>query len=256
MTSLDSDLLSPDSLNPDSLSTESPGTAPAKTDPANTLPLNMDFSKTVRVLTSQQYWIESPADGVFRMPLEKEAEESGHTTSLVRFAPGSTFPPHTHTLGEEIFVLDGVFSDENGDYPAGTYFRNPPGTSHSPFTRTGCTLFVKLDQFAPGDTLTVVIREDERYWQQGHGNLRVFSLHQFETQHTALVYWPAHERFIPHQHWGGEEILVISGEFCDEHGRYEAGSWIRSRHLSQHTPFVEQETLILVKTGHLSAEPG
>lgn len=215
--------------------------------------LNMDLSKPACVLASQQHWLESPADGVSRMPLEKEAEESGHTTSLVRFAPGSSFPPHVHPLGEEIFVLDGVFSDENGDYPAGTYIRNPPKTKHSPFTLAGCTLFVKLDQFHPEDTQAVVIRSEDRQWQQGHGNLQVTPLHQFETQHTALVHWPAHEKFIQHQHWGGEEIVVIEGEFCDEHGRYGARSWIRSPHLSQHTPYVEMETLILVKTGHLPA---
>jgi len=215
------------------------------------LPLNMDFSQTVKRLANQQQWIKSPADGVERMPLEKEAEESGHTTSLVRFAPGSSFPPHAHPLGEEIYVLDGVFSDENGDYPAGTYLRNPPGSTHAPFTKEGCTLFVKLDQFNPADSAHIVLRPEQQQWRPGHGNLKVLSLHEFETQHTALVHWPASEKFQPHRHWGGEEIFVIKGEFCDEHGVYPAGSWLRSPHLSEHTPFVEIETLILVKTGHL-----
>lgn len=218
--------------------------------------LNMDFYKPIQVLSNQHRWLDSPENGVFRMPLEKESEESGHTTSLVRFVRGSSFLQHTHPLGEEIYVLDGVFSDENGDYPAGTYIRNPPKSTHSPFTRTGCTLFVKLDQFHPHDTLAVVLRPEDINWQLGHGNLKVASLHEFETQHTALVHWPAHEIFKPHQHWGGEEILVIKGEFCDEYGRYDASSWIRSPHLSQHTPFVDTETLILVKTGHLPFGPG
>ena len=216
-----------------------------------TLPLNMDLTKVAQVLTNEHHWLESPADGVSRMPLEKEAEEFGHTTSLVRFAPGSNFPPHKHPLGEEIYVLDGVFSDENGDYPAGTYIRNPPNSSHSPFTREGCTLFVKLDQFHPDDTVEVTILPEQQQWLPGHGNLKVLPLHEFGTQHTALVHWPALEKFNPHQHWGGEEIYVIKGEFCDEYGRYPAGSWLRSPHQSRHTPFVEIETLILVKTGHL-----
>jgi anti-sigma factor ChrR (cupin superfamily) len=217
-------------------------------------PLNMDFTKAVTLLPNEYHWIDSPAGGVSRMPLEKQAEESGHTTSLVRFAPGSRFPPHTHPLGEEIYVLDGVFSDENGDYPAGTYIRNPPKSRHSPFTHEGCTIFVKLDQFHPQDIASVVIRPQERQWLPGQGNLTVLPLHEYQTQHTALVHWPAHEHFKPHQHWGGEEILVLEGEFCDEHGCYPAGSWIRSPHLSKHTPFVERETLILVKTGHLPNE--
>jgi len=216
-----------------------------------TIPLNMDFTKTVKVLVNEQQWVKSPADGVERMPLEKEAEESGHTTSLVRFAPNSFFPPHAHPLGEEIYVLEGVFSDENGDYPAGTYLRNPPNSAHSPFTKEGCTIFVKLDQFNSDDTDSVVMQPEQQQWLPGHGNLKVLPLHEFETQHTALVHWPESEKFTSHQHWGGEEIFVIKGEFCDEHGRYPAGSWLRSPHLSQHTPFVEIETLILVKTGHL-----
>jgi anti-sigma factor ChrR (cupin superfamily) len=215
--------------------------------------LNMDFHHAVVSTPAQQTWVTSPADGVSRVHLERVAEESGRTTSLVTFAPGSRFPPHRHPLGEEIFVLQGTFSDEFGDYPMGSYVRNPPGSSHAPFSREGCKLFVKLDQFHPQDTARVVVRPEDHQWQQGIGNLVVLSLHEFEAQHTALVYWPEQERFQPHQHWGGEEILVISGEFIDEHGRYPAGSWIRSPHLSRHFPYVEQETLILVKTGHLPA---
>ena len=136
----------------------------------NSQQLNMDLSKNISVLPDQHHWVTSPADGVSRMPLEREAVESGHTTSLVRFAPGSFFPPHQHPLGEEIFVLEGIFSDENGDYPAGSYIRNPPGSHHKPFTRDGCTLFVKLDQFHPDDTKAVVVTEEQRHWQQGIGN--------------------------------------------------------------------------------------
>ena len=213
--------------------------------------LNMNFDKLACVLASQHQWVTSPADGVSRMPLEREEWESGHTTSLVRFRPGSSFPPHEHPLGEEIYVMEGIFSDENGDYPAGSYLRNPPGSRHQPFTREGCTLFVKLDQFHSDDSQQVVIRPEQQQWSAGIGNLKVLPLHEFQTHHTALVWWPQNEVFQQHTHWGGEEILVLKGEFCDEHGRYPAGSWIRSPHMSSHHPFVKEETLILVKVGHL-----
>lgn len=216
--------------------------------------LNMDFSKTACLLAKDRHWITSPADGVSRVPLEREAAESGHTTSFVRFQPGSFFPAHSHPLGEEIYVLDGVFSDETGDYPAGTYLRNPPGSRHKPFTREGCTLFVKLDQFQQDDDQRVIIRPEQQQWRPGIGNLKVVSLHVHDAESTALVYWPENEVFQPHTHWGGEEILVIKGRFIDEHGEYPAGSWIRSPHMSKHFPRVEEETLILVKVGHLSGE--
>ncbi len=68
---------------------------------------------------------------------------------------------------------------------------------------------------------------------------------------SAALKWPAHERFTPHRHFGGEEIFVLSGVFRDEWGTYPTGAWIRNPHLSQHHPFVEEETVILVKVGHL-----
>lgn len=213
----------------------------------------MDLSKPCCLRPEDQHWVKSPADGVSRIPLEREAEESGHTTSFVKFAPGSYFPPHTHPQGEEIYVLDGIFSDENGDYPAGTYLRNPPGSSHKPFTRDGCTLFVKLDQFQKDDLTPVVLTPEQQQWQPGIGNLKVLSLHTHQSESTALVFWPENEIFQPHTHFGGEEIVVISGRFIDEHGDYPAGSWIRSPHMSQHYPRVEEETLIYVKVGHLPA---
>lgn len=212
---------------------------------------NMDFAQNISIRTREQEWLDSPASGVLRIPLEREAKESGHTTSVVKYLPGSRFKTHPHPGGEEIYVLEGIFSDEHGDYPAGTYLRNPAGTSHAPFSKEGCTLFVKLHQFQEGDLNHFSINTNAQEWLPGHGNLQVMPLHQFGTESVALVKWPADERFIPHTHMGGEEIFVLSGEFKDEHGTYPAGTWLRSRHMSQHHPWVDEETVILVKTGHL-----
>ncbi|MEZ8099104.1 cupin domain-containing protein [Vibrio bivalvicida] len=213
--------------------------------------LNMNFAERVVIDTQSMPWIASPAQGVWRKPLEREEAESGHTTSIVRYEAGSQFKTHLHPMGEEIFVLEGVFSDENGDYPAGTYLRNPPGSSHAPFSDKGCVILVKLNQFDARDSATVRVNTNTQQWLAGIGGLEVMPLHDFEHEHVALVKWPAGERFQPHKHFGGEEILVLSGEFSDEHGQYPTGCWIRSPHMSEHFPYVEQETVILVKTGHL-----
>ena len=213
--------------------------------------LNMDFSQKVVIRSSEQDWMPSPAGGVSRKPLAREEAERGHATSIVRYEPGASFARHEHPLGEEIMVLEGVFSDESGDYGPGTYLRNPPGSGHAPFSKEGCVLFVKLHQFDPEDTKAVRVDTNSAPWLPGHGGLEVMPLHEFRHEHVALVKWPAAERFQPHRHFGGEEILVLDGEFCDEHGRYPAGTWLRSPHLSQHHPFVDEETVIWVKTGHL-----
>lgn len=215
--------------------------------------INMNFLERVVVHTDDQVWQASPMAGVWRKPLARENVESGHATSLVRYDAGSRFAEHVHTGGEEILVLEGVFSDETGDYGPGTYIRNPPGTSHSPFSTHGCILFVKLHQFADGDKETLRIDTATAPWHPGLGGLSVMPLHRFGTEQTALVRWPSNEVFKPHRHMGGEEILVLSGTFKDEHGAYPARSWLRNPHLSQHHPFVDEETVILVKTGHLPA---
>ncbi|ELY1986137.1 cupin domain-containing protein [Vibrio harveyi] len=213
--------------------------------------LNMDFSQRLVIKTAEQEWIASPAVGVWRKPLEREAKESGHTTSIVKYEPNSAFTTHPHPYGEEILVLEGVFSDEHGDYPAGTYIRNPPGSQHAPFSREGCVILVKLNQFDPSDLETVRIHTHQADWLPGIGGLQVMPLHDFEHEHVALVKWPKGERFQPHRHFGGEEIFVLSGEFRDEFGEYPTHTWLRSPHMSEHFPFVEQETVIWVKTGHL-----
>ncbi|MFV2032505.1 MAG: cupin domain-containing protein [Gammaproteobacteria bacterium] len=213
--------------------------------------LNMQFDQTVVIDTNQQEWEASPEPGVWRKPLAREAAEHGHTTSLVRFDPDSSFSEHPHPRGEEILVLDGVFSDERGDYEAGSYLRNPPGSRHSPFSRPGCVLLVKLDQFDPDDTESVRIDTNSTAWMPGESKLELMPLHDFNHESVALMKWPANTKFLPHRHFGGEEVYVLKGTLEDEYGHYPAGTWIRSPHNSEHCPYVEGEAMIWIKTGHL-----
>lgn len=215
--------------------------------------INSDFRQKVVIQTHDVEWAPSPAPGVSRKYLDRIGEELARASSIVNYAPNTSFDPHSHDGGEEILVLDGMFSDENSDYPAGTYLRNPPGSSHSPYSKTGCTIFVKLRQFHPEDSAT--IRIDTRSSQWHHGlvpGLSVMPLHNFDGVGTALVHWAPDTVFNPHVHPGGEEIFVLKGIFYDEHGSYPEGSWIRSPRYSKHAPFTKSEgALIYVKTGHL-----
>ena len=213
--------------------------------------LNMDFTKKVVINTEQLEWTTSPSPDVFKKPLEMEQQEAGHVTFIEKYEPGARLTSHSHPKGEEIFVLEGTFSDEFGEYPSGTYLRNPPGSSHAPFSKDGCVLFVKHNQFLEGDSTKVVLDTNYAAWVPGFGKLKVLSLHLYEGKHTALVYWPEGATFQPHAHHGGEEILVLNGTFQDEHNNYPKGTWIRSHHLSQHNPFSKGGCLILVKIGHL-----
>jgi anti-sigma factor ChrR (cupin superfamily) len=216
--------------------------------------INADFSQRVVVKPEEYDWVKSPAAGVERMMLDRVGDEVARATTLVRFAPGSQFDAHTHGGGEEFFVLEGVFSDETGDYPAGTYVRNPIGTSHTPHTNEGCTIFVKLHQFDGSDQTQFNINTKTEAFRPGMvDGLSVLPLHTHESENVALVKWAPNTKFNGHTHWGGEEILVLDGVFQDEHGSYPKGTWIRSPHLSKHTPFTEEGCLIYVKTGHLAS---
>ena len=196
-------------------------------------------------------WISSPEAGVERRMFERHGGEIAKATSIVRYLPGSQFKAHVHDLGEEIFVLEGVFSDETGDYPAGTYLMNPPSSSHTPFSKLGCTLFVKLRHLGPDQVLREVINTKTAQWYQGMvPGLQVMPLMQ-QGNGSTLVRWAPQTYFNPHRHYGGEEIFVVEGVFEDEHGRYPAGSWIRSPHMSLHKPFSKEGCTIFVKTGHL-----
>ena len=191
--------------------------------------LHADLREPVIVHSAELPWTPSPQPGVERRFLERDGGEIARATSIVRYAAGSAFAAHEHHKGEEYLVLAGVFSDEHGDFSEGTYVRNPPGSRHAPFTKQGCTIFVKLRQMSETDHEAVVVRtsdlESERTEIPGLGRLE---LHLRETERVAI------ERLEPGCEWrargevGGEEMLVIDGELLYGDDVCEPGTWIRS----------------------------
>jgi len=213
--------------------------------------INDDFNQRVVINHHDLPWVPSPELGVDRRMLERQGNEIAKATSIVRYQAGSKFQAHQHELGEEIFVLDGTFSDETGNYRAGTYIMNPPGSSHAPYSESGCTLFVKLRHLGSEQVIREVIDTKAAPWYQGMvPGLKVMPLMQ-QGSGSTLVKWAPQTFFNPHRHYGGEEIFVVDGVFEDEHGRYSAGTWIRSPHMSMHQPFSYEGCSIFVKTGHL-----
>ncbi|MCT0219314.1 cupin domain-containing protein [Synechococcus sp. CS-1329] len=214
--------------------------------------LHADLAQRVVLDTTALPWTPSPMAGVDRRMLDRLGGEVARATSTVSYAAGSRFECHSHSGGEEILVLQGTFSDEQGHYPSGTYLRNPAGSAHAPFSEDGCTLLVKLHQMHPLDQATVVIDTRSSDWLPGLvAGLQVLPLHAFGSEHVALVRWAPGTRFQLHGHPGGEEIFVLDGVFQDEQGNYPAGSWLRNPHASSHCPWSEAGCTIWVKTGHL-----
>jgi anti-sigma factor ChrR (cupin superfamily) len=213
--------------------------------------LNMDFSQRVVIDTNNQQWVPSPKAGVWRKPLAREEAERGHATSVVRYDAGASFNGHNHPGGEEILVLDGTFSDETGDFPALTYFRNPLGFRHAPFSKEGCLILVKLHQFQSDDEKRLAINTREGLWHARPHGLRYQILHQHKGESVVLVELPAGAPGITHEHPGGEEIYVIKGVIKDEWGTYPAGTWLRQPPGTSHCPYAVEDALLWTKAGHL-----
>jgi len=156
---------------------------------------------------------------------------------IIRYAPGSGLSSSCE-FGEEIVVLDGVLTDEFGSYRKGDYLKNPPGSSRACESASGCMLLVKQHHLEIEDDQRIVVETATKPWYQGLvDGLSVMPLSEFGTRHTALVRWAPGTRFNAHRHFGGEEIYVLDGVFEDEFGRYPAGTWMRSPHLSDTLPF-------------------
>ena len=214
--------------------------------------LNADFTQRVVIKTAELPWLPSPQAGVERRMLDRIGAEVARATSLVRYAPGSRFPAHAHALGEEFLVLEGVFGDEHGDYPAGTYVRNPPGSRHAPRTTPGCVILVKLRQMTPDETARLVIDTTAPDWQRGNaaGHQRI-PLYGSEREAVALEQladgaW-LEETDCP----GGEEIYALSGTLIDDLGVYPAGTWIRNPPGHRRRMGAREGSVYWVKRGHL-----
>jgi anti-sigma factor ChrR (cupin superfamily) len=216
--------------------------------------LHADLTQRAVVFAEDQPWRDSPLPGVQRRMLERDGEEVARATTIVRFAPDSHFSAHTHGGGEEFLVLDGVFSDEDGDFGPGSYVRNPPGSRHTPRSQPGCTIFVKLCQMDPDDRAKVRIDTTRAAWQPGPvEGVSTMPLYQRAAERVALVRLAPGTRLGRHGHPGGEEIFVLEGTLADEAGRYPKGSWLRNPAGSEHAPYSDDGCLLYIKTGHLGA---
>jgi anti-sigma factor ChrR (cupin superfamily) len=195
------------------------------------LAINGDLSRPVVVDTRTMEWSPSPSGSVWRKRVHRVGPpESGQVTSVVRYEPASTFPAHDHPDGEEILVLDGVFSDEHGDWGQGSYLLNPEGFRHAPFSRQGCLLFVKLRQFPGRDRHHIAIDTRTLPWQAtssaGISTSRLYEQTGF-VDAMRLERWKAGTPGEPRTYALGAELFVIDGAFDDETGRHAAGSWLR-----------------------------
>lgn len=194
------------------------------------LSINADLSQAVAIDSNTLPWHPSPSGTVWRKRLYLDGPaEAGKVTSIVRYEPNAQFPAHDHPQGEEILVLDGVFSDEHGDWPAGSLLLNPEGFHHGPFSKEGCLLFVRLRQYAGEQRQQVSLHSEQLLtarWDNAKArNTRLYTQQGFNDERH-IAQWPAGSSFeasYPH----GAEILVTQGSIEYQGQTYGAFSWLR-----------------------------
>lgn len=216
--------------------------------------LNADFTQRAVVHAATLEWTLSPIPGVERRMLDRIGAEVARATSIVRYAPHSRFSRHMHEGGEEFFVLEGVFQDEHGDYPAGSYVRNPPTSAHTPSSEPGCTILVKLWQFDATDRTQVRIDTTKGAYERDplRAGVEVMPLYQDGQEMVVLERWRAGTE-VSLRSPTGLELVVLDGNFTDESGLFSYQSWLRlppgSVGRAQAGP---QGCRVWIKTGHLA----
>ena len=216
--------------------------------------VNADFSLRAAVHGDEADWVTSPMPGVERQMLDRIGDEVARATTILRYAPGSEFHPHMHDGGEEFIVLEGVFQDEHGDFPAGSYIRNPPTSRHKPGSADGCTIFVKLWQFDPEDRTSVKIDTNKMasVRDADRPGVSVMPLFRDTREDVRLESWEADaviELDVPL----GAELLVLDGDFEDSGERFRPRSWLRLPKASRLEAKAGPEgAKVWVKTGHLN----
>ncbi|OWT56864.1 cupin domain-containing protein [Candidimonas nitroreducens] len=188
--------------------------------------LNADFSRPASVAPHQYRWVTSPQSGVERVMLDRLGAEQARATSIVRYAPGSFFPRHEHPGGEEILVLSGTFSVGDEHYTQGWYLRNPPGSSHQPYSREGAVIFVKLRQMPADERRCVrVDTHDAAAWQR-QGRREICPLFTSDIEQVSLQRLAPGLALFAHA-VDGAELLVLAGELLVHGHVFGCGGWLR-----------------------------
>ena len=212
--------------------------------------LNADFKTRVVVRSDQVKWQASPMPGVDRRMLDRIGDEVARATSIVRYAPNSKFSAHTHMGGEEFIVLEGVFQDEHGDYPPGTYVRNPPTSAHTPGSDAGCVIFVKLWKFDKDDRTQFRKPKIEALGAPLAG-VATAELHR-DTREIVTYSQIDPRAALWNNDAGGIEMLVIAGSVTEAGDTLGKGDWLRlPEGQSLHAVAGDDGAKVWIKTGHL-----
>lgn len=222
--------------------------------------MNSDRSVLVHARPSSQPWVPTSSTGTVlrRRVFRFGGAESGRVTSIVRYQPHAQFPSHPHPQGEEIFVLEGVFSDWRGHHQKGTFLLNPEGFEHAPGSEQGCVLFVRLRQYAGEYRPQKAIDTDSMEWDR-EGRKEIIDDEFGDRQYLQRL--RKGERKEMNVKEEGAEIFVVEGTVDIEEGKGEKRvmrkwDWVRLPDEYKGETILlkggeEEESIVLVKENTL-----
>lgn len=221
-----------------------------------------DLSERVILRTESMAWQPWRQPGLEHKPLDRTGPKgSGRITTILRMAPGTELPPHEHLGGEELLILEGSYGDELGVYGKGTYVFYPDGSRHTPHSKEGCVMFLKLGQHPGRDRHRVVVDTTKLDWlSEGHAGRAVKKLNTGpgypEIENIRFTRLDKGIRIPLHGHPGGNEMFVLEGSIEDEYGRFDVGDWIRQPAASRHAPWTDDGCVLFVRDGHIRPPAG
>ncbi|MEM7251259.1 MAG: cupin domain-containing protein [Pseudomonadota bacterium] len=220
---------------------------------ARLIQLNANLAERACLDTNEMAWEPSPSPTVWRKRLHLDGRpEAGRVTSVVRYDEGATFSSHEHPGGEEILVLRGVFSDDAGDWGPGSYLLNPEGFAHSPFSKDGCVIFVKLRQYFGANRVT--LNTNAMQWTKT-SELGVMHKPLFADVNHAETMSIEHLQpgtMVTREHDRGAEMFVLNGELIENRTGYTEGTWLRLPPGTVHRLETKTGCTLYVKRHHLA----
>ncbi len=149
----------------------------------------------------------------------------------------------------DLFVLAGDGFVETRRLSLGGYLGCGGGATIEAGKR-GITLFHFAHNGRTPSELTT-ISEEERVWRGSTTALISRSDFRDDLYRVALVAFHPGSKVIPHRHPHGEEIFVLSGSLHNAPRSIKPGDWHRLQPSEIHAPKADEETNIILLTGHL-----
>jgi len=231
-------------------------------------PVNNDFESSISMTGfafETIYPLELTSDR-FTALMKLPAGVALNTASLPEHLPDTadshnrntseiTFASRWH--GIEILILEGSCSVDGNTYLQGSYIRIPEPQFDTVTAVIDCILFIKYNQFLPGDSNSrnIETRVPEKWLPGPVDGIEIRPLHVFDTESIMLLRWQHAAEFRPKLNPRGEEILVVNGLLQNRDHLYRQYSWIRNPIEDWRKWHGNTGTLIYYKSGHFPDDP-